>query len=60
MGHGSAPVKITPQAPGVYEVSDVFFIMPGDWEIQIQLRTPLAGAPDQFQVNEQAVQKIHI
>ncbi len=45
MGHGSSPVTIKPALntsgeiiAGVYDVSDVFFTMHGNWEIQVQLR----------------------
>ncbi|MNJ94871.1 hypothetical protein D3C87_125740 [compost metagenome] len=38
MGHGSAPVKIEKLEPGVYRVHSVYFIMPGDWEIQVYLK----------------------
>lgn len=38
MGHGSSPVKIERQAQGVYRISNVFFIMPGEWDIRIQLK----------------------
>ena len=45
MGHGSSPVITTPakdangaELPGVYDVTNVFFIMPGAWEIRIQLK----------------------
>lgn len=38
MGHGSSPVTVAKTAPGQYSVSEVFFIMPGDWEIQIRLK----------------------
>lgn len=45
MGHGSSPVTLKPaidssrtSIPGVFEASDVFFVMPGAWEIWIQLR----------------------
>ncbi len=33
-GHGSAPVSFTEQSPGVYLVSNVYFIMPGRWNIR--------------------------
>lgn len=33
-GHGSAPVVVTEQSPGVYLVSNVYFIMPGRWNIR--------------------------
>lgn len=38
MGHGSTPVKLFHKSPGVIDVENVFFIMPGDWEIRIQLK----------------------
>lgn len=37
MGHGSSPVKIKRIAPGEYEVSSVYFIMGGKWQIFFQL-----------------------
>lgn len=37
MGHGSSPVKIEKVGPGQYRVSEVFFVMRGDWEIQFKL-----------------------
>lgn len=36
MGHGSAPVKIKKLYPGIYELSNIYFIMPGFWEFHIQ------------------------
>lgn len=45
MGHGSSPVEVSPShdsnglaIPGVYDVTRVFFVMRGDWEIQVQLQ----------------------
>ena len=45
MGHGSSPVKVAPlksstgsTLPGEYEVSEVYFVMPGAWEIWVQLK----------------------
>lgn len=38
MGHGSSPVTITRTEAGVYQVSRVFFIMPGDWEVRVQIK----------------------
>jgi len=38
MGHGSSPVTIKKLGVGVYDISDVYFIMDGDWHIKIQLR----------------------
>lgn len=36
MGHGSSPVKISKNAIGEYMVSNVYFIMGGDWDVKIQ------------------------
>lgn len=38
MGHGSAPVRITEISPGHFRVFNVYFIMPGDWEVRIYLK----------------------
>ena len=44
MGHGSAPTRIERAIdergqviPGVYEVSNMFFMMPGDWDVRVSL-----------------------
>lgn len=37
MGHGSAPVKFEKKDIGTFEVSRIFFIMSGDWEIHFQM-----------------------
>lgn len=37
MGHGSSPVKLKKLASGEYEVSNVYFIMGGKWEVKFQL-----------------------
>ena len=39
MGHGSSPTTVTELDTGTYRVSDVYFIMPGNWEIKFQLKT---------------------
>ena len=38
MGHGSSPVKVESPEPGVYNATDVNFIMPGDWDVRLQLK----------------------
>jgi len=40
MGHGSRPVTVTesPGASGVYDATNVIFIMGGPWEIWVQLK----------------------
>ncbi len=40
MGHGSAPVKLDKLGPAQFRVTNVYFIMPGDWEIRLSLKTP--------------------
>lgn len=53
MGHGSAPVKIEDLGGGVFQVSHVFFIMPGDW--QIQLRYHILKAEGESSSDEQSL-----
>lgn len=38
MGHGSSPTQVELIEPGVYRAKQVFFVMPGHWEIKFQLR----------------------
>jgi hypothetical protein len=45
MGHGSSPVAVSPMhdsgnqvIPGVYDATNVYFVMPGAWQILIQLK----------------------
>jgi len=40
MGHGSSTPTVTAQGGGVYLVTEVYFYMPGAWE----LRTSISGA----------------
>ncbi len=37
MGHGSFPVSLNEISPGVFEARDIFFTMPGYWDIHFQL-----------------------
>lgn len=37
MGHGSFPVQVTNLGHGLYQASDVFFTMPGYWDIHFQI-----------------------
>ncbi len=53
MGHGSSPVVIKQVAEGTYEVSDIYFIMLGEWEIRFQLK-------NNNDVIEEQIQKITI
>lgn len=36
MNHGSTPTVVTQVGVGTYLVDEVYFIMPGDWEIRVQ------------------------
>ncbi len=37
MNHGSYPIKVTKLAAGVFELSDIFFTMKGDWDLELKL-----------------------
>lgn len=39
MGHGSRPTTVNPIDIGTYRASDVFFVMPGKWEILFQIKS---------------------
>ncbi len=34
-GHGSSPLKITPTAPGEFDVTKAYFVMKGTWQIRV-------------------------
>jgi hypothetical protein len=34
-GHGSSPLKITPIAPGEFDVTKAYFVMKGKWQIRV-------------------------
>lgn len=53
MGHGSSPVEIKEISPGKFEISKIFFIMPGPWDMHFQLK-------DEDHVQEEFIQKITI
>ncbi len=38
MGHGSSPTTVTRIEVGTYRASNVFFIMPGQWELKFQVK----------------------
>lgn len=38
MGHGSAPTVVEKVAPDVYHVKNVYFIMGGEWDVQVLLK----------------------
>jgi hypothetical protein len=37
MGHGSAPVTVERLKDGTYRATNMYFIMPGEWEIRFQI-----------------------
>lgn len=39
MGHGSVPTSVVKLDTGTYLVSNIYFIMPGDWEIRVQIKS---------------------
>lgn len=38
MGHGSSPIKITKISDGIFLLEEITFIMPGEWQLHIELR----------------------
>ena len=53
MNHGSSPMQIQQIGPGLYKVNRVYFIMPGQWDLHIQLKM-------NEQVQDEFVQKFTI
>jgi hypothetical protein len=53
MGHGSSPVEIRRSETGLYKVTRAYFIMPGTWEIRIQVGP--ANSP-----NDEAAYKVKV
>lgn len=53
MGHGSWQTAITSSEAGVFQVTNVFFIMTGDWEIQVQLYSGSRDDEDKKTIHEQ-------
>ncbi|MNT26510.1 hypothetical protein D3C72_1620860 [compost metagenome] len=52
MNHGSSPVEVSKIEVGTYRADEVFFIMPGKWQIKFQIKT--AGV-----VTDEAITTIH-
>lgn len=38
MGHGSSPILVKKLGTGLYDLSQIYFIMDGFWQIRIQLK----------------------
>lgn len=51
MGHGSSPTVVTPLGGGLYRATDVFFIMPGEWQIKFQLKATDKTVSDEAILN---------
>ncbi len=54
MGHGSSPVQVEKRSTGDFLATHVYFIMPGTWEIHIQIKNETG------EVLDQVIQKIQI
>ncbi|MNT79411.1 hypothetical protein D3C72_2187420 [compost metagenome] len=52
MNHGSSPVEVARVDVGTYRADEVFFIMPGKWEIKFQIKT--SGI-----ISDEAITTIH-
>lgn len=37
MGHGSSPIVVTKLTSGVYQISELYFPMTGDWQLHLTL-----------------------
>lgn len=53
MGHGSTPTVVTREDVGTYRAREVFFVMPGEWEIKFQEKV-------EDKIRDEAVVRIHI
>ena len=51
MGHGSTPTQVVQLDVGTYRAENVFFVMPGEWDIRFQIK-------DGDTVNDEAL--VHI
>lgn len=40
MGHGSTPTTVTRLDVGTFRATNVFFIMPGEWQMRFQVKLP--------------------
>lgn len=38
MGHGSFPITTRKVGDGLYESTEIFFTMPGDWDVHFQIK----------------------
>lgn len=38
MGHGSSPIVIRNLGNGIYELSEIYFTMPGDWQLHLAIK----------------------
>lgn len=38
MGHGSSPITLTKLTNGIYQISEMYFLMAGEWELHLNLK----------------------
>ena len=38
MGHGSSPISVKKLSTGLYELTTIYFIMDGAWELKVQIK----------------------
>jgi len=52
MGHGSSPITIKKIATGLYDLSQVYFIMDGFWQLRIQVKNGIDIIDEEiFEIN---------
>ena len=50
MGHGTSPVRVQKMDIGTYLVEDVFFSMPGEWDVKIQFLNEAGAKIDETSI----------
>lgn len=53
MGHGSTPTRVERVDVGSYRATDVFFVMPGEWDLRFQLK-------EEGDLRDEAIAKVSI
>ena len=51
MGHGTSPVLIFKISQGLYKIDEIFFSMPGRWQIEIGLKDSDKKESAKFEIN---------
>ena len=47
MGHGSFPISVTKISEGIFEANEIFFTMPGYWDIHFELYDEMNNQTDE-------------